>query len=51
MKEKDMGDIAAINAPILARNRGNAKGVPADARPFIPLLKAAGIIKADAGGE
>ena len=51
MKDNQMGDIAAVNAPILARNRGKAKGVPADAKPFIPLLQAAGIIKSHVGGE
>tara|TARA_R100001126_G_scaffold86201_5_gene54792 strand:- start:288 stop:1532 length:1245 start_codon:yes stop_codon:yes gene_type:complete len=45
--DMEFGDLAALGAPMLARNRGAAKGIPSAARKFFPILKAAGLV----GGE
>ena len=43
-RDQQAGDLAALGAPMLAKNRGKAKGIPVIARSFIPMLEAAGIV-------
>ena len=47
VRTQNFGDLAALGAPMLARNRGKAKNIPAAAGHFIPMLQAAGLV----GGE
>ena len=40
---KNFSDLAALGAPMLAKNRGKAKNIPPAARHFIPMLQASGV--------
>jgi len=47
VRTKNFGDLAALGAPMLAKNRGKAKSLPPAIRNFLPMLQAAGLV----GGE